>query len=178
MAATEVALWVPLASGALGILGALAGAGITQWATRKREDRRWERERELDQVRHERERLARQRERRADLYVDLAEYSQSEQSALESSTDEYSESRVKVPDLQHPDRLTARVRLYAAPQVIESWIALIEATERIRWEWHEGDVNYNGSRMWIDVENPAVVGLDKAIKEMQSVLRAAVDEDA
>ncbi|MEG3636701.1 GNAT family N-acetyltransferase [Micromonospora palythoicola] len=30
MAATEEALWLPLASGALGILGALAGAGITQ----------------------------------------------------------------------------------------------------------------------------------------------------
>ncbi|MCM0675090.1 hypothetical protein NCC78_10365 [Micromonospora phytophila] len=178
MAATEVALWVPLASGALGILGALAGTGITQRATRKREDRRWERERELDQVRHDRERLARQRERRAALYVDLAEYTQSEQSTLESATDEYSDSPVDVPDLQHPDRLTARVRLYAAPQVGEGWVALVRAMERVRWEWLEGDVNENEHHRWLDPDNPAVVELDKAIKELQSALRTAVDEDS
>lgn len=178
MAATEVALWVPLASGALGILGALAGTGITQRATRMREDRRWERERELDQERHDRERLARQRERRAALYVDLAEYTQGEQSTLEATTDEYSDSPVEVPDLQHPDRLTARVKLYASPQVGESWAALVRAMERIRWEWFEGDVNENEHHRWLDPDNPAAVELGKAIKDMQLVLRAAADGDA
>ncbi|MFI7658340.1 hypothetical protein ACIBTW_05565 [Micromonospora parva] len=178
MAATEVALWVPLASGALGILGALAGTGITQRATRKREDRRWERERELDRVRHEQDRLARQRERRAALYVDLAECIQSERSMLEAVTDEYASRPVEVPDLQHPDRLTARVKLYAAPQVDASWATFVRSMDRVRWEWTEGDVNYNGSQTWLDVDNPAVVELDKTINEMQSALRVAIDEDA
>ncbi|MGW3615293.1 hypothetical protein ACWD6N_36890 [Micromonospora sp. NPDC005163] len=178
MGATEVALWVPLAAGVLGIVGALAGTAVTQRATRKREDRRWERERELDQVRYERDRLARQRERRAALYVDLAEYTQSEQSALEAATDEYSERRVQVPDLQHPDRLTARVKLYTTPQVRETWIALVRAMELLRWEWSEGDVNRNEHHSWLDQDNPAVVELGMAIKEMQSALRVAVDEDA
>ncbi|WP_433316728.1 hypothetical protein [Micromonospora chersina] len=178
MAATEVALWLPLASGALGILGALAGTGITQRATRKREDRRWERERELDRIRQEQDRLARQRERRAALYVDLAEYTQSERSMLEAVTDEYASRPVKVPDLQHPDRLSARVRLYAAPQVDASWAVLVRSIDRVHWEWTEGDVHHNGSQAWLDVDNPAVVELDKAINEMQSVLRAAIEEDA
>jgi len=178
VAATEVALWVPLASGALGILGALAGTALTQRATRKREDRRWERERELDQIRYERERLVRQRERRATLYVDLAEFTQSEQSLLETVTDEHGESRAQIPDLQHPDRLTARVRLHATPQVGESWAALARARDRVRWEWFEGDVNHSDGRTWLDSGNPAVVEFDSAIKNMQSVLRAAADEDA
>ncbi|MGN9774433.1 hypothetical protein ACTMS0_01425 [Micromonospora sp. H33] len=177
MAATDVSLWVPLASGALGIVGALAGAGITQRATRKREDRRWVRERELDRIRHEQDRLVRQRERRAALYVDLAEYTQNEQSMLAAATDEYSSRPVEVPDLQHPDRLAARVMLYASPQVGESWAALVRAIDRDRWEWTEGDVNHNGHQQWLDSDNSAVGELDKAINEMQSVLRAAVDED-
>ncbi|MBQ1051675.1 hypothetical protein KBX50_24810 [Micromonospora sp. C51] len=178
VAATEVALWVPLASGALGILGALAGTGITQRATRKREDRRWERERELDQIRHDRERLARQRERRAALYVDLAEYTQNQESSLEVTTDEYGESRDGMPDLQHPDRLTARVRLYAAPEVGESWAALVQAIARVRWEWFEGDIHQNEHHRWLDPGNRAVVELDRAIKEMQATLRVAADEDS
>ncbi|GLZ56581.1 hypothetical protein [Micromonospora sp. NBRC 107095] len=177
MGTTAVALWVPLAAGVLGIVGALAGTAVTQRATRKREDRRWERERELDQVRYERERLARQRERRTALYVDLAEYTQSEQSSLEAVTDEYGERRVQVPDLQHPDRLTARVKLYATPQVRKSWIALVRAMELVRWEWSEGDVNQNEHHRWLDQDNPAVVRLDEAIKDMQSALSAAIDED-
>ncbi|MFI6065282.1 hypothetical protein ACIA47_08430 [Micromonospora sp. NPDC051227] len=177
MAVTQVALWVPLASGALGILGALAGTWITQRATRKREDRRWERERELDQVRYDRERLARQRERRDALYVDLAEYAQSEWSTLEAATDEYSDSPVAVPDLQHPDRLTARVSLYATPQVGESWAALVRASRRVRWEWSEGNFNEGNHQRWMDSDNPAVIEMDIAIKEMQAVLRAAVDAD-
>ncbi|MEU7800585.1 hypothetical protein AB0B10_15060 [Micromonospora arborensis] len=177
MTATDVSLWVPLASGALGIVGALAGTGITQRATRKREDRRWVRERELDRIRHEQDRLVRQRERRAALYVDLAEYTRNEQSMLASATDEYSSRRVEVPDLQHPDRLTARVMLYASSEVGGSWAALVRAIDQARWEWTEGDVNHNGHQQWLDSDNPAVVELDKAINEMQSVLRAAVDED-
>ncbi|WP_426511998.1 hypothetical protein ACPPVO_16040 [Dactylosporangium sp. McL0621] len=177
MAATDVALWVPLASGALGIVGALAGVGLTQRATRDREDRRWERERELDQVRYERERLERQRERRAALYVDIAEYVQDQQSILELTTDEYASRRAEIPNLQHPDRLTARVRLYATPQVDESWSALVRAVEGIDWEWTEGDINHGTHGSWLDPDNAAVVELDKAIKKLQSVLRATVDEE-
>ncbi|MFI7213151.1 hypothetical protein ACIBP4_01130 [Micromonospora maritima] len=178
MGATDVALWVPLAAGVLGIVGALAGTAVTQRATKQREDRRWERERELDQLRYERERLARQRERRTALYVDLAEYTQSEQSTLEAAVDEYGERRLEVPNLQHPDRLTARVKLYATPQVCESWNALVQAIDLVRWEWSEGNVNQNDHHRWLDPHSPAVLKLDIAIKEMQSALRVAVDEDA
>ncbi|WFE60807.1 hypothetical protein [Micromonospora sp. WMMD712] len=93
-------------------------------------------------------------------------------------TDEYGDTPAEVPDLQHPDRLTARVRLYAAPEVGESWAALVQAMKRVRWEWFEGDVNQSAHRRWLDPDNGAVVELDKAIQEMNSALRAAVDQDA
>jgi hypothetical protein len=175
---TEVAIWLPLASGVLGIMGALAGSAATQRATRRREDRRWERERELDQVRYERERLARQRERRVALYVDLAEYAQSEQSRLEIVTDEFGEHRQQNLDLGSPDRLTARVKLYAAPDVRESWLLLIQALEHLRWEYFEGDNNHSEHHIWLDQDNPAVVKLRAAIEQTQSALNAAIDKDS
>ncbi|GGJ88970.1 hypothetical protein GCM10010123_18190 [Pilimelia anulata] len=174
----DVALWVPLASGVLGIMGALAGTALAQRSARHREDRRWARERELDGVRYERERLERRRERRTDLYVDLAEFAQTEQSRLTAATDEYSSRHVGPPELQHPDRLAARVKLYAAPQVHERWTALVRAMDRVRWAWREGDLQHSEHAAWLDHDNPAVVELDRAIDEMHSALKAAIDEEA
>lgn len=173
----EASVWIPLASGALGIAGALAGTAITQRATRRREDRRWNRDRELDLIRHERERAERQRERRMELYVDLAEYVQNERSTLDASTDEYAGRRDQLQDLKHPDRLTARVNLYAPVQVREPWAALVRAGELVRWEWTEGDVNHSSHNSWFDEDNPAVMKMDQAIKEMHAALAKVIDVD-
>jgi hypothetical protein len=131
VAVTDVSLWTPIAAGVLGIAGALAGTAVTQRATRKREDRALGRERDLDQVRYDRDQAERLRERRAALYVDLAEYVQSHETGLEAVTDEYGSRQTPTPDLQHPDRLTARVRLCATPQVRERWMTVVQASKTL-----------------------------------------------
>ncbi|WJK43303.1 hypothetical protein O7608_13380 [Solwaraspora sp. WMMA2056] len=170
--------WIPIFSGMLGILGVLAGTWITQRSTRKREDSRWERERELDRRRYERERLDRQREIRSTLYLDLAEFAQDQHTRLESVTDEYGSGVGKGPEVRHPDQLTARVMLHAAPPIAQLWTKLLKSIDAVRWESTEGDVNHGANRIWLDPDNPAVLEMKNSIEELKSALRSAIEDEA
>ncbi|MDG4795199.1 hypothetical protein [Micromonospora sp. WMMD1082] len=158
--------WTAVFVALLGPLSALAGVAMTQRATGRRDDARWERDR-----------ADRRREIRGELYVDLAEYVQSHQSMLDDLTDEYIEGRTRIPDLPHPDRLTARVRLHATEPVRHAWTEFLEAHGHTTWEAREGDVQITRHTIMLDPDNPAVVRLTAAIRSAQTALRAEIDAD-
>ena len=92
-------MWVPLAVGALGVLGTLSAAIFAQVWSARREDRRWAREREAEKERWDREReerreqwrredLARWLEERRNLYADLLLRIETWSSALSSAEGE------------------------------------------------------------------------------------------
>lgn len=55
MQSAQVSVWVPIAVGVIGVLGVISGQLINAW----REDRRWKREQEREELRWQRESGAR-----------------------------------------------------------------------------------------------------------------------
>ncbi|MEU2168297.1 hypothetical protein ACH47V_23765 [Micromonospora chersina] len=169
-------LWVPIVVAAVGVSGTVAAAWLTQRASKKREDERWRREREVDEIRWQRERADRLRELRIKLYVDLAEYSQNFEATLAAVTDELGITKSRGPeDLIHHEKLTAQVKLLAPKSVRDAWYQLRRSEENLRWELYEGSPNHTpqGSP-YLDADSPFVIGIHRDLAELQFGLRAAM----
>jgi hypothetical protein len=103
MSSGQVSVWVPIVVAVLGILGVVTG----QLINFRREDRRWERERQREDVRWERERQrdvdAQWRERRFDVHVELLAAFREWEAALARAVAD----RAAGNDPAEPDTLTA-----------------------------------------------------------------------
>jgi hypothetical protein len=174
---TSTPLWVPIAVAAIGVAGAITAAWLTQRASTRREDERWRRERDVDEIRWQREKAERLRELRVTLYVDLAEYIQRREASLEVVTDDVGVTKVKGPDdLVHPQRLTARVKLLAPASVIAGWAAFEAAEDRMLWELYEGSPNYTpNGEPYFDPDDAIVADVRRTISEIQLALRTAMN---
>ncbi|MEW2539309.1 hypothetical protein [Micromonospora chalcea] len=169
-------LWVPIVVAAVGVSGTVAAAWLTQRASKKREDERWRREREVDEIRWQREKADRLRELRVKLYLDLAEYSENFAAALDAVTDELGITKPRRPnDAVHQDRLSAQVKLLAPKPVRDAWVRLIRAEYDMNWELHEGSSNYTPQGTpYLDSESSFVMGIHQDMAELQFSLRAAM----
>ncbi|MFF0122939.1 hypothetical protein ACFYP0_12105 [Micromonospora arida] len=169
-------LWVPIVVAAAGVGGTVTAAWLTQRASKKREDERWLREREIDDIRWQRERADRLRELRIKLYVDLAEYSQNFEEALSAVTDELGITKARGADgLIHHEKLTAQVKLLAPKSVRDAWYRLRQSEESVYWELYEGSPNHTPQgQPYLDADSQFIIGIHRDLSELQSCLRAAM----
>lgn len=172
-------LWVPLIVAALGVVGSAATAWFTQRLAKRREDERWLREREVDEIRWSRDKADRLRERRVVLYIDLAEYVQRRQSSIPVITDSVGDTgHITQPDdLIHPYRLTARAKLLAPRAVVDAWAAFDRAEDALLWEFtQEPDgTNYSGES-YLNVDNKSVQEVIRTAQDVSNALRAAIND--
>ncbi|MEU4639588.1 hypothetical protein [Micromonospora sp. NPDC023814] len=167
---------MPIVVAAVGVGGTVTAAWLTQRASKKREDERWRREREVDEIRWQRERADRLRELRIKLYVDLAEYSQNFEATLGAVTDELGINKSRGPDdLIHHEKLTAQVKLLAPKPVRDAWYQLRRSEEDLYWELHEGSPNHTPQgQPYLDADSQFIIGIHRDLAELQFNLRAAM----
>ncbi|WNV82223.1 hypothetical protein [Umezawaea sp. Da 62-37] len=108
MSSSQIPLWITYSLAVIAILGPIGGALIGGTITAKRDDRRWEREREREELRWQREREQQFDERRHQLRLDWRE----------RRLDVYSEYLSAAEALQEP--LTALFSLSLTHEQIET----------------------------------------------------------
>jgi hypothetical protein len=171
-------VWVPVLVAAFGVAGTAATAWFTQRASKRREDERWAREREADEIRWARAKVEELRERRVALYVDIAEYVQRRESTIEAVTDaEGIVSGRDHLDVAHPDRLSARVKLLAPADVARSWAAFVEAEEALMWVGVEDPDGYDrNGHPYLNPDNKVVADVTRTATEVHASLRNAMKD--
>ncbi len=152
--------WVPLASTAGGALIALSGTWLSGLSAAAREERQWRRQRadKLHDV-------------RAQLYLDLMEFTENLLQVVHFDPAEGSSREPKrVPDVLHPARLAARVKLYGDRQLLRAWENVDRTYGVLRSEagWYGADT----------VAPAAVRNAIAAIEELQAKSQAGIDEIA
>jgi len=143
-------VWVPIVVAMLGIMGVVAG----QLINFRREDRRWERERQREDLRWERERQrdvdTQWRERRFDVYVELLAAFREWEGALAVSVP----VRAAGQDPAEPDNLTTtadRVQKALSTVVIFGPKELAAAADDVYLEFRQLHVYVLGRR---ELDNP------------------------
>jgi hypothetical protein len=177
-AAATVPLWQAVLLGTIGSfvggLLTLGGVAWTQRAAAKREDIRWQRERQVDNERRERELQDRLQDTRVRIYVDVAEYIHHQESALAFLAGEASDLS-KDAELVHPDLLTAQVRLYGAPALRTAWSALLFASEMAYSEHRNSDERTLDGRRIIHSGHDTVLACRAAIQAVMLPIRARIE---
>jgi hypothetical protein len=135
-AMTDSSWWVPLASGALGVIGALGGTWLTQASTRRREERQWTRLSRRQDDEWRRHRADKLRDTRGQLYLDLMEYLENVDDRLYA---ELNDDHVTEPisGVHERGRLNARVELYGTDELRARWAAALIAHGTVVQEWDE-----------------------------------------
>jgi hypothetical protein len=131
--------WIPLVAAGAAVLGGLIGGWMThlfaarrdrqqyEWLT-ARQDAEWRRQRE-DKL----------RDVRAQLYLDVMEFLGGLQQILAHDPTNNKPPPIRVPDLLHPVRLAARVKLYGDADFLAAWVKVHTAVDRIADADTEGD---------------------------------------
>ncbi|MEU4559126.1 hypothetical protein AB0F72_12115 [Actinoplanes sp. NPDC023936] len=170
-------LWVPIVVAAFGVAGSVAAAWLTQRANRKREDQRWQREREADEIRWSREKAERLRELRVTLYIDVAEYVQRRESSFEAITDEYGvASSGWSEELIHPQRLSARVNLLTPDPIRRAWAAFESAEDQLFWELNENPDGVNQGGPYLKADSLVVKDARDSVEPLRQALRDAMSD--
>lgn len=127
----DAAWWIPLASGALGVAGALSGTWLTQRNSTARETVQWQRlvRRQDDEWR--RQRADKTRDLHFQLYLDIMEYAEDRDRLIVHVENGARGQYKPTPDLQSESRLQARVLLYAEEQLRDRWVSAWQAIEAI-----------------------------------------------
>ncbi|WP_433265460.1 hypothetical protein ACQPWR_00125 [Micromonospora vinacea] len=171
-------LWVPIIVAALGVAGAVTAALLTQLLSKRREDERWQRDREEDRIRWQREKEGRLRELRIRLYVDLSEYAERSAAFFDAVTSEYHFNPSAPPDPPvHHEKLTGQVKLLAAQYLQDAWREFRVSEEGIVWELLEGSPSHDPSgRPYLDADAPNVSLAKTRLTKLEDSLRVAIND--
>jgi hypothetical protein len=146
--------WIPLASGAMGVVGALGGTWLTQHRSNQRDQRNWERQR-----------ADRLHDTRGQLYLDLMEYLENLFNQLTADDDDV-RNLGSIPDVPPRERLTARVELYASEALRESWSEALRRNDMIAAEWHDSGGIEEVSKETVQAAVTAIVETQKLLRQV------------
>ncbi|GAA4607108.1 hypothetical protein BJY16_006161 [Actinoplanes octamycinicus] len=122
----DTTVWTPVIAGGIGVLGAVLGALVTHLGTSRR-----------DEQQGRRQRAEKLRDTRAALFLDLMEFLENLDNRLLVDLSQRDGFLDQMPDVQHPGRLSARVDLYADPDLRRAWARVVDAEYAIRSEWDD-----------------------------------------
>ncbi len=144
---------------------------MTHLFTSRRDREQWERQKERQNAEWARQRQDKLADVRAQVYLDLMEFSQNLTLILDIDLD--SEERDALPDqmsdLLHPARLSARIRLYLDEDVLAAWWRVANSYASVREAAKDID---SLEAMPRDVIKRA----SEAVEVLQSLLRSRVHE--
>lgn len=123
--------WVSLVAAGIAVLGGAAGAGITHGLTARRDRQQFERLTARQDAEWRRQRADKLRDTRAQLYLDLMEFLENLTQQLNYDPAAVVRPRPPIPDVHHPGRLNARIRLYADSVLHAAWVVLEDANHEV-----------------------------------------------
>lgn len=121
-----------------------------------------------------RERITAARALRLTMYLEMSNYLQRRETLVDYLVDEwpFRQRPVPPPDVPHPERISAQVRLLAPPPVRAAWKAFLLAEDAHRWNINENGYFAEDGNPQASPTDPNVTQMRKAIKAVDDAIRA------